>query len=336
MAQEYKLVEHYRGIRDAIKEQFSEQEKAAALGNDSVELPAIPTVQVPENGVARNSEITLPTHTPVVPTRPVNLRNLDLDADNPDSRQREHRILMAAARQLGRVPSISEAIGILDRSADYWNDKRRKRIAGTLRFVAKTFDVTKCKRCGDKPDLNLEKYTTFFMHRYHERKISPAKLSAFVSAVEWSLDHKDRGDGSVPRSRITNLSGLSNEMCKRLAQFVVREGIFDCDLSEYGHDQSRKWKIGNNFPGRESWRRNNKDKSLRSMLRIELRTGKFVVAPLRFAPATSPVLGLDPGHAFKSTDTSHTPYHNTLVWIRTPFLISEGLNHGQFRRGPAP
>ncbi len=61
-----------------------------------------------------------------------------LDADNPDSRQREHRVLMAAARQLGRVPSLAEALGILDQPDGYWNDKRRKRVTGILRYIGKT------------------------------------------------------------------------------------------------------------------------------------------------------------------------------------------------------
>src|SRR5262249_47200182 len=146
------------------------------------------------------------------------------------------------------------AIEILDQPANYWNDKRQKRVNGTLRFVASTFDSRKCNASSARPDLDLDKYTAIFVHRYSDRTFDPAKLSAFVSALEWSLDHQDRGDGSVPRNRIAKLSGLSNDQCYKLARFVVREGIFRCNLSDYGQNQARRWKIGNNFPSREWWR----------------------------------------------------------------------------------
>jgi hypothetical protein len=274
-------------------------------------------------------------HPPVVPARPVSLCNLDLDADNPDSRQREHHVLMAAARQLSRIPSLDEALGILDQPEGYWNDKRRKRVFGTLRYIARSFDAGKCKRGGERPQVDLDRYTTIFTHRYRGRKINAGKLSAFVSAVEWSLDHPVRGDASVPRNWITKLTGLSNEMCRRLAQVVVRERIFDCDLSEYRRDQARRWRIGNNFPGREWWRARKKEASLRSMLRIELRRGKLpVVAPLRSAPVSLPLSGLDVGEVFSSTFTPHTTYHNSLVSKRTSFYPSAGSLWWHPGRGP--
>jgi hypothetical protein len=349
VAEQPQLLDRHRSIKDAIKEQHrkrdqSPQENTSAvpvqentsalssLKNSSVE--SLPT-QVVEKVPTVSQTEPMPNHPPVETKVSAKLCSLDLDAENPDSRQREHRVLMAAARQLGRVPSISEALDLLDRPDDYWNEKRQKRVMGTLRFISKSFDASKCKRGGIKLGLNLDKYTETFAHRYWGRKIEPAKLSAFVAALEWSLDHQDRGDGSVPRSRIAKLSWLSNEMCKNLARFVVRERIFECDLSDYRQNQARRWHICKQFPRREWWRKKN-NTSLRSIpLRcIELRRGKFLVAPLRLAPMNSPLAGFSSGEVAKRNDTTHTYYHNSLVSKRTIFSPLPHLSRGYSGRGP--
>lgn len=338
VAEQPQLLEHHRRIKEAIQEQYRKQQEAVPATREQA-VPAAAEAPVEKVATAKSEPAPTPPTASTAARSSSRLtarvRNLDLDADNPDSRQREHRVLMAAARQLGRVPTLAEAIGILDQPDHYWNDKRRKRVMGTLRYIAINFDPAKCRRGGDKPKVDLDKYTTIFTNRYRGRKINAGKLSAFVSAVEWSLDHPVRGDGSVPRNWIAKLTGLSNEMCKKLAKTVVREGIFITDLSDYSPNQARRWKIGNNFPGREWWRGRKKEASLRSMLRIELRRGRFaVVAPLRSAPANTSLSGLGEGKASSSTGITHTTYHNTLVSKRTTFLPSAGPPWRYPGRGP--
>src|SRR5262249_24598375 len=135
-----------------------------------------------------------------------------------DAFDRQHRALLELCRYCTRIVSVEEALLVIKQRGLYsppWqnSDRNTRRIKYHLDYIARTF-----RPCSKDPDVDWQKFACFFkgageqwwLHytetgKKIKRLLRPEHKAVFLAAMDFCLEHQDRGDNSVPRSRLLRL-----------------------------------------------------------------------------------------------------------------------------------
>jgi hypothetical protein len=217
-----------------------------------------------------------------------NLDTTDL-MDEPDSFKRQKEALFRLSRYLKRVPTEEEALAFLQEKRLFsgdWEDnltRRILRVRSIVRFIARTFDASKCA----KGSVNVGKYDAWakknFPNGLRGRKrralaldctiterpgirISSKFIAAFLSVCEFALLIDKNQDNTLPHKRAKGIwdslyaKGLiAVPFCARkwatCRQEMVRYGIIQITNRHFGPGKAMEWALGPYFPFLGLWKR---------------------------------------------------------------------------------
>jgi hypothetical protein len=219
---------------------------------------------------------------------PVNLDFSDLMGE-PDSLKRQRKALLRYARYLKRVPSLDEGMQLLhdhDLYTGSWEDnlaRRRDRVRDILKFIAGSFDASKCAN----GTVNVGKYDAWAESRFPNGLIGGKRrymsedgdimeacqgihvstqfIAVFMAVAEFALFIDKNQDDSLPHDRAQLLwnslyaKGLISVKFNARKWAVCREeldkhGIIAIIDRNYGPDKAMKWAPGRYFPFVGLWK----------------------------------------------------------------------------------
>jgi hypothetical protein len=217
--------------------------------------------------------------------------NLDLCdlRTEPDSLKRQREALFRLARYLKRVPTLDESLRLFKEERLFtgtWseNENRRKaRTAGTLAFIAETFDISQCAN----DSVNVGKYEAWAKQRFpngirgrnrrnmtedgqvveieHGVPVSPEFIAIFLAVCEFALLLDKNKDKTLPHRRAEEVWNalfargvVAVRFCSRkwavCREEMVRYGIVQITDRNYGPNKAMEWALGNFFPFLGLWK----------------------------------------------------------------------------------
>jgi len=214
------------------------------------------------------------------------IKTTDLKSE-PDSFVRQKEALFRLARRLKRVPTMNEAMQVIQDEQLFtgtWQEhtaRRSARFQSILTFIARTFDASKIA----KGSVNVGKYDEWARKKFpeglvHQKmtiseeghivegakvEVSPGFIAIFMSVVEFGLLTDKNTDGSLPHHRGEELWKSLYEKGVVTIQFCDRKwaacrirldqlGIINVDPT-YSQGKAMKWDVGSYFPGLGLWKR---------------------------------------------------------------------------------
>lgn len=215
--------------------------------------------------------------------------------NEPDSFERQRKALLKLARLLKRVPTVDEALKFIKDNGLFtgaWaNAARRGRVRGILKFIAKTFNPTKCTKANrTQATVNIGKYDAWAKTKFPNGLIGDGKrrivtdeleireinrcgriewefISVFVSLCEYFLLIDKNPDGSLPHERAMRLWNYLQKQGLVQIRFDNRKWAVCRDqLEKYGviktdrkkaPGQAWKWSVGPYFPLLGLWKTKN-------------------------------------------------------------------------------
>ncbi len=219
---------------------------------------------------------------------PVNLDLSDL-IHEPDSFNRQKEALLRYARYLKRVPTDEEALQLIENHSLFtapWDErpaKRKTRVRDILKFIARTFDPSKCAHGS----VNIGKYDEWARKTFpngliggHSRymdedrnivessqglHVSSKFIAAFIAVTEFALLIDKNQDNSLPHDRAKAIwNGLMSKgliavnfndrkwaVCR---EELVKYGIITITDRDYCPGKAMRWTTGTFFPGLGRWK----------------------------------------------------------------------------------
>jgi hypothetical protein len=207
----------------------------------------------------------------------------------PDSFKRQKEALFRLARHLKRVPTLPEALQFIKDERLFsgsWEEnqeKRKARVKSILKFIARTFDASKCA----KGSVNVGKYDAWAARKFpngligakrkglteegevveagHGLQVSSQFIAIFVAVCEFALRIDTNEDGTLPHNRAQGIwkalyaRGLVTEQfCARkwavCREALVKYGIIQITNRQYGPGKAMEWAVGTYFPGLRLWK----------------------------------------------------------------------------------
>jgi len=236
-------------------------------------------------------EAPVPTQ-PIVVARPTQTAVADL-VDEPDSFERQREALLRFSRALKRVPSLKEALDHIRENNLFtgrWTDnaaRRKSRIKSILKFIARTFDASKC--C--KGSVNVGKYVEWAKKKFpnglsagkrrwlspegetveteNRLHVGPEFIATFVAVSEFMLLTDKNQDDSVPHNRASKIwtslhnKGLVSEAFHGRKWALCRKRLDRLEIVQitdrnFGPGKAMRWAVGKFFPMLGLWKRKKK------------------------------------------------------------------------------
>ena len=219
----------------------------------------------------------------------INIKLVDL-ASEPDSFVRQKEALFRFSRYLKRVPTVEEALAYLHDEKLFtapWEenlDRRKTRVRDILKWIANTFDASKCA----KGSVNVGKYDEWARKKfpngliYSKRKkhldvegeviefhqnvhVSTQFIACFMALAEFALLIDKNQDNSFPHDRAEELwkslyaKGLFPvQFCPKqwpvCRDMLEQYGIVRITDRDYRTGKAMKWDVDRFFPGLGLWK----------------------------------------------------------------------------------
>jgi hypothetical protein len=209
--------------------------------------------------------------------------------DEPDSFKRQTKALLRYARYLKRVPSHEDAMQLIhdhNLFSGSWEDnlaRRRIRVRDILKFIASTFDPSKCANghvnVGKYDEWARKKFPNGLIgghHRYMDEEgnivdvcqnihVSTDFIAVFMAVVEFALLIDKNQDNSVPHDRCkelwnalkaksligVNFNDRKWAVCR---EELIKLGIIAITDRDYCSGKAMKWETASFFPGLGLWK----------------------------------------------------------------------------------
>ena len=246
-------------------------------------LPASGAVHLPEPALHRE----LPVKASTLPLK-INIKLVDLESE-PDSFVRQKEALFRYARYLKRVPTQDEGLEYLHDQNLFtgtWDEneaRREARVRDILKWIANTFDASKCANGS----VNVGKYDAWAAKKFPigliggKRKyvteegeiievnrnihVSTKFIAVFMAVAEFTLLINKNQDDTLPHDRAEELwktlyaKGLIPVKFNAKKWAVCRDelerhGIIRIIDRHYHTGKAMKWELGIYFPGLGLWK----------------------------------------------------------------------------------
>jgi hypothetical protein len=210
-------------------------------------------------------------------------------AGEPDSFRRQSEALRRLTRYLKRVPAAEDGLDFLKANNLFtgpWGEnlsRRKTRVRGILKFLARDFDAGKC---GNGP-VNVGKYESWAREKFPEGlvggtadylteegevvrvtknlRIRPDFIAVFMAVCEFALLTDKNRDGSLPHERAKSLWDKLYAVGAIRVKFNARkwaacrdelekQGVIEVVDRDYGHGKAMRWSVGAYFPFLGLWK----------------------------------------------------------------------------------
>jgi hypothetical protein len=221
-------------------------------------------------------------------SRPIHLNLSDLIAEQ-DSFLRQKEALFRLARYLKRVPSLEEGLQYIREQRLFtgsWEEnlgRRTARVQSILKWIANTFDASKCA----KGSVNVGKFAEWARKKFphglvggkrrllteegevievsQNIRVSTRFIACFLAVAEFGLLIDKNQDGTLPHRRAEQLweslfakGLLPVRFCARkwavCRELLVEQGIIRIVNREYHAGKAMEWDVGMYFPGLGLWK----------------------------------------------------------------------------------
>ncbi len=229
----------------------------------------------------------------------------NLDADNPNALERQHKALLVFCRRMKRVVTVEEALSFVKDNNLYsgdWEDNRthrRVRVRWILKRIAKTFDASKC--CGVRYSISIGKYDNWARHhvgtirgtdrrdldeqgnlvvRPNYRQVDWRFVSVFLAIIEYCLVISPNEDGSLPQVRAEDLwkrcyyGGLTSVKFDERKWAICRDWLEkQCVIKvvdrNWHRGKAMRWAVAKDFNRLHIWWRREKQPGLLEAVSLE-------------------------------------------------------------------